>query len=111
MSSLNVVAGDKVKCVSCGHEKLLSSAALRELVLKHFRGRTGETLYTSELTKFKCSMCGAKLTKLIENQITTEQTQIIQPSTMQWENCHQCGGDGGAGGRCPRCGGNGFEPK
>lgn len=24
--------------------------------------------------------------------------------------CRQCGGDGGAGGRCPRCGGNGFEP-
>lgn len=27
-----------------------------------------------------------------------------------FEFCHQCGGDGGAGGRCPRCGGNGFEP-
>lgn len=25
--------------------------------------------------------------------------------------CRQCGGDGGAGGRCPRCSGNGFEPR
>ena len=24
--------------------------------------------------------------------------------------CRQCLGDGGAGGRCPRCGGNGMEP-
>lgn len=24
--------------------------------------------------------------------------------------CRQCGGDGGAAGNCPRCGGNGFEP-
>jgi hypothetical protein len=24
--------------------------------------------------------------------------------------CYQCNGDGGAGGKCPRCGGNGFEP-
>ena len=28
----------------------------------------------------------------------------------RFANCRQCGGDGRAGGRCPRCGGNGFEP-
>jgi len=33
-----------------------------------------------------------------------------EPKTKTFEFCHQCGGDGGAGGRCPRCGGNGFEP-
>lgn len=32
------------------------------------------------------------------------------PPTEKWMPCHQCGGDGGAGGRCPSCGGNGFEP-
>ena len=25
--------------------------------------------------------------------------------------CHRCGGDGGALGNCPRCGGNGLEPQ
>lgn len=111
MSSINIVAGDILKCIKCGHERLLTSLGLRELVLKHFSGRTGETLYTSELAKFKCSVCGAKQTKLIENSVSTKTTQIIEPSGMQWENCRQCGGDGGAGGRCPRCGGNGFEPR
>ena len=24
--------------------------------------------------------------------------------------CHACGGDGGPGGRCPKCGGNGIDP-
>ncbi len=111
MSSINIVAGDKLRCMKCGHEKLLTSLGLRELVSKHFSGRTGETLYTSELAKFKCSICGAKQIKLIENNVSTKPAQIIQPSDMQFENCRQCGGDGGAGGRCPRCGGNGFEPK
>lgn len=35
---------------------------------------------------------------------------IPSASADRWKFCHQCGGDGGAGGRCPRCGGNGFEP-
>lgn len=38
----------------------------------------------------------------------------LEPSVTKksaYEICHQCGGDGGAGGRCPRCGGNGFEPQ
>ena len=32
------------------------------------------------------------------------------PSTKH-SSCRQCGGDGGSGGQCPRCGGNGFEPQ
>lgn len=28
-----------------------------------------------------------------------------------YATCKQCNGDGGAGGRCPRCGGNGMEPR
>jgi hypothetical protein len=111
MSSMNIVAGDKLRCMNCGHEKLLTCLGLRELVSKHFSGRKGETLYTSELAKFKCSVCGAKQTKLIEDNVSTSPAKITQPSGMQFENCRQCGGDGGAGGRCPRCGGNGFEPK
>ena len=36
-----------------------------------------------------------------------------EPKTTEkpFTSCRQCGGDGGAGGRCPRCGGNGFEPE
>ncbi len=37
-------------------------------------------------------------------------TPVASPKN-KWESCHQCGGDGGAAGRCPRCGGNGFEPE
>ena len=36
--------------------------------------------------------------------------ELPKEPTARWETCHQCGGDGGAGGRCPRCGGTGFEP-
>lgn len=36
-------------------------------------------------------------------------SQASASPTERWAPCHQCGGDGGAGGRCPSCGGNGFE--
>jgi len=29
----------------------------------------------------------------------------------EFESCKECGGDGGPGGRCIRCNGNGFEPR
>lgn len=34
---------------------------------------------------------------------------VSESGTGRFDPCRQCGGDGGAGGRCPRCGGNGFE--
>jgi uncharacterized protein YifE (UPF0438 family) len=33
---------------------------------------------------------------------------MLASITGRWLACHQCGGDGGAGGRCPSCSGNGF---
>jgi len=38
-------------------------------------------------------------------------TQLaVTNNSNRWSICHICGGDGGPGGRCWRCGGNGFEP-
>lgn len=36
--------------------------------------------------------------------------EATEPADKTWAFCHSCGGDGGPGGRCLRCGGNGFEP-
>lgn len=36
-------------------------------------------------------------------------SKLSPKSDDRWMPCRQCGGDGGVGGRCPRCGGNGFE--
>ena len=34
----------------------------------------------------------------------------VGTSSNNWSMCHFCQGDGGPGGRCHHCGGNGFEP-
>ncbi len=41
---------------------------------------------------------------------TRGNTEATAPTDKKWTFCHNCGGDGGPGGRCLRCGGNGFEP-
>lgn len=107
MGSINARAGDVLQCRICGHKRELTTPGIREIVEKNFPERNDFTLYISELKRFKCSACGAKEPELIERQSAL----AANPSTDgKWMPCHQCGGDGGAGGRCPRCGGNGFEP-
>ena len=51
----------------------------------------------------------AKLQRIVDKYepIKSEPNPIKKRAYV---TCRQCGGDGGAGGRCPRCGGNGFEP-
>lgn len=111
MGSMNARAGDFLQCRQCGHKRELTTAGIREIVEKNFPGRKDFTLYVSELKRFKCSACGAKDPKLIERQSAVAAPVASTSSDGKWTPCHQCGGDGGAGGRCPRCGGNGFEPQ
>lgn len=128
-----VHAGAIGRCKKCGHEKVFTHNVLRAIVQKHFQNRVGETIYLSELARFRCSICGAKEIQVdsgpsesgpSSSALTTNvppvlpqspeyRPSIIWPKTAtdnRWAPCRQCGGDGGAGGRCPRCGGNGFEP-
>jgi rubrerythrin len=44
--------------------------------------------------------------KFVQDEVFRTRKYSISSVHM---SCRQCGGDGGAGGRCPRCGGNGFE--
>lgn len=109
MGSINARAGDVLHCKKCGYQRELSAAVLKEIIERYFPGRQDATLYVSELRRFKCGTCGAKEFKLIERHHTTT-PMVNTPTDNRWTPCHQCGGDGGAGGRCPRCSGNGFEP-
>lgn len=110
MGTMNARAGDVLQCRKCGHQLELTSSVLREIVEKYFPGRNDATLYVSELKRFRCGECGAKDSKLNEHQSAVTVPTAFIPTDNKWTPCHQCGGDGGAGGRCPRCGGNGFEP-
>lgn len=57
----------------------------------------------------------AKLRRRLEENASTLEA-LTSPRSVGYSNrsssvfCSQCGGDGGATGNCPRCGGNGFEP-
>ena len=55
----------------------------------------------------------ALLSQIEMQKIMLERSATVSPlaSNATWEQCHICGGDGGAGGRCPWCRGNGFEPQ
>ncbi|MBL9152928.1 MAG: DUF413 domain-containing protein [Verrucomicrobiales bacterium] len=50
-----------------------------------------------------------KLIKLADGVELNQQRESPKSEHVH-ETCIQCWGDGGAGGRCPRCGGNGLEP-
>ena len=110
MGSINACVGDVLQCKKCGHQRELTESALRKIFEKNFPGSKDFTLYTAELRRFKCSACGAKDPKLIEHPSAVHASITSTSTDNKWTPCHQCGGDGGAGGRCPRCGGNGFEP-
>lgn len=112
MGLINARAGDTLQCRKCGHRRELTESGIREIVEKNFPGRNDFTLYVSELKRFKCSACGAKDTELVEQKsiVAAPVTNTTTDGKRTFSFCHQCGGDGGAGGRCPRCGGNGFEP-
>jgi hypothetical protein len=63
------------------------------------------------LDRFKCSQCSSKAVEFI----TTKRKEPIftEPITIVpgWpkKTCSACGGDGGAGGRCYKCDGTGWE--
>jgi hypothetical protein len=110
LGSVYAIIGDELKCHKCGHTKLLTSEYLAKILIKHFPGRLEKTLHVNELKKFKCKACGSKETKLVEHRDVASSQVITNKENLEGQMCHQCGGDGGISGRCPRCGGNGFEP-
>ncbi len=57
------------QCANCGREKIFTRNVLRAIVEKYFPNRLGETLYISELTRFKCSKCGAKTIQIRSQQV------------------------------------------
>jgi uncharacterized Zn finger protein len=100
-------ADNTLRCKNCGHTKELTSDILKALAKKYLASRNDATIF---LSQFKCTICGEKEPELMESKTKTT-TSISDPrADRTWLSCHQCGGDGGAGGRCPRCFGNGFEP-
>lgn len=50
------------------------------------------------------------LAPLTPQNLSTPSKSYPTGSGRIFNMCRRCGGDGGAGGRCPHCGGNGFEP-
>lgn len=76
-------------------------------VLAH-KDQSNETLL-NEITELKTFLQTAHAA--LEKYEPVRKLRDEPAPQSAWESCHQCGGDGGAGGRCPRCGGNGFEPK
>jgi len=106
-SKLNICVGDTLKCNKCNHAKIITKEWLQEICTRFFQNRS-PMLYATELNRLKCEICGTRKPALLENKLSLPAKFGSGP--QKWLPCHQCGGDGGAGGRCPRCGGNGFEP-
>jgi DNA-directed RNA polymerase subunit M/transcription elongation factor TFIIS len=108
MSSLNARAGDKLRCNKCGHTKDITHEWLADLLRRFFPTRSDETIYSAELHRFKCNACGANNVSIVDQPLRIP-PEINPPEQQQWVICRQCGGDGGATGSCPRCGGTGWE--
>ena len=113
-----IVSGDGAKCSKCGYERTLTSELLQELIGKFYPERPEGNLYQSDLSRFRCSQCGERGANLVRKPKPMKtprtkyrsETDAPLSNSAKWDFCNQCGGDGGAGGNCPRCGGNGFEP-
>lgn len=64
-----VPEGAICQCTNCGREKIFTRNVLREIVEKYFPDREGEALYITELSRFRCSKCGAKKIKIRPQQL------------------------------------------
>ena len=71
------------------------------------RTETGTWLIKSSKPITLDQMVGINPYHLIESE---RDRQIITSYVRSSIFCRMCGGDGGPGGRCSRCGGNGLEP-
>ncbi len=126
--------GDLGRCARCGYERVFTEDVLSDILHSHFPKRPERRLYDTDLARFKCTHCGAKAIRSrkptpttvtspaieaasdnvpVSRSLKTEHSSgafTLRPQSSTSIFCRQCGGDGGAGGRCPRCGGNGIEP-
>ncbi|MFZ4441363.1 MAG: hypothetical protein ACOYOS_23370 [Syntrophales bacterium] len=100
-------AGDILRCKMCGHSKELTSDIIETLVERFTPSKDNVAIF---LSHFKCTVCGIKNPDLIEADTKTANSTSDIQTGRKWLPCRQCGGNGGPGGRCPRCYGNGFEP-
>jgi uncharacterized protein YifE (UPF0438 family) len=105
----------RVQAARKSHRLLEQAKSEKEKLIKKLtsQSRLVEKLYVEIKTHKREIDCQKGLiAKLqhIADKYEPIQTESAPPRTSSFEICHQCGGDGGAGGRCPRCGGNGFEP-
>lgn len=95
---------DVIACANCSHQLIVTHEWLDGLAL-----RAGFTrvlrLDGTMLGRLKCGKCGEK--RFSVNQATLP-TSVVAIRMISF-TCTICGGDGGAGGRCWKCGGTGFS--
>ena len=101
--------GDIIRCRRCNHEFLVKLEWLTALCARLFPGRLKPILHGGDLQRLRCTNCGAKGGVATVEGATDETPRTAKPADKKnWAICRQCGGDGGAGSRCPSCGGTGW---
>jgi predicted RNA-binding Zn-ribbon protein involved in translation (DUF1610 family) len=59
--------GDRLLCATCGHARKITSAWVEEMCKRYFHRHYEFVLYHSDLTRFKCSVCGNKTIRHVGN--------------------------------------------
>lgn len=94
---------DVIACANCLHQLTVTHEWLDGLALRAGARRVLR-LDGTMLARLTCGKCGEK--KFSVNQATLPVSVV--PARIISFTCTVCGGDGGAGGRCWKCGGTGF---
>lgn len=105
---LNIPLGadvnDLIECTHCRHQIMVTYKWLDKLS-QRIGGARLLRLDKKIISRLKCGNCGSR-------DFTVRQAKLPDVDIVVHENkpifCSICSGDGGAGGRCWKCGGNGF---